>query len=103
MSLFFKADKQNSHEKGGYLEKWRKQSLRDNPGKLSSLIKTYFQLGGKHMQFNVISRDQLLEAQKSPEKHRDLVVRVAGYSAYFVQLTPGIQNEIMGRMEYETA
>ena len=55
------------------------------------------------MQFNVISREQLLEAQKGPEKQRDLVVRVAGYSAYFVQLTPGIQNEIMGRMEYETA
>ena len=71
--------------------------------KLSSLIRTYFQLGGKHMQFNVIGKDQLLEAQKHPEKYRDLVVRVAGYSAYFVQLTQGIQNEIIGRMEYETA
>jgi formate C-acetyltransferase len=71
--------------------------------KLSYLIRTYFQLGGKHMQFNVIGKDQLMEAQKQPEKHRDLVVRVAGYSAYFVQLTQGIQNEIIGRMEYETA
>jgi len=71
--------------------------------KLSSLIKTYFDLGGKHMQFNVIGKQKLVEAQAKPEQHRDLVVRVAGYSAYFVQLTQGIQNEIIGRMEHTVA
>ena len=68
--------------------------------KLSSLIKTYFSLGGKHVQFNVVSKDTLLEAQRRPEEHRDLVVRVAGYSAYFVQLTKAVQNEIIERTEH---
>jgi pyruvate formate-lyase/glycerol dehydratase family glycyl radical enzyme len=68
--------------------------------KLSSLIKTYFSLGGKHVQFNVVSKDTLLEAQRHPEEHRDLVVRVAGYSAYFVQLTKTVQDEIIERTEH---
>lgn len=68
--------------------------------KLSSLIKTYFSLGGKHIQFNVVSRDTLLDAQRHPENHRDLVVRVAGYSAYFVQLTKAVQDEIIERTEH---
>jgi pyruvate formate-lyase/glycerol dehydratase family glycyl radical enzyme len=69
--------------------------------KLSNLIKTYFALGGKHVQFNVVNRETLLDAQKQPEKHRDLVVRVAGYSAYFVQLNKAVQDEIIARMEHE--
>ena len=69
--------------------------------KLSDLTKTYFSMGGKHIQFNVVSKDTLLDAQKHPEKHRDLIVRVAGYSAYYVQLSKGIQDEIIKRMEYE--
>jgi pyruvate formate-lyase/glycerol dehydratase family glycyl radical enzyme len=68
--------------------------------KLSSLIKTYLSLGGKHVQFNVVSKDTLLEAQRHPEEHRDLVVRVAGYSAYFVQLTKAVQDEIINRTEH---
>ena len=68
--------------------------------KLSSLIKTYFSLGGKHVQFNVVSTDTLLNAQQHPEDHRDLVVRVAGYSAYFVQLTKSVQDEIIERTEH---
>jgi pyruvate formate-lyase/glycerol dehydratase family glycyl radical enzyme len=68
--------------------------------KLSSLIKTYFSLGGKHVQFNVVSTDTLLDAQQHPEEHRDLVVRVAGYSAYFVQLTKTVQDEIIERTEH---
>lgn len=71
--------------------------------KLSGLIKTYFSLGGKHVQFNVVSRETLLDAQKSPEKHRNLIIRVAGYSAYFVQLGKPIQDEIVKRMEYNGA
>lgn len=69
--------------------------------KLSDLIKTYFSLGGKHIQFNVVSRQTLLEAQKHPENYSDLIVRVAGYSAYFVQLGKAVQDEIIGRTEHE--
>jgi len=67
--------------------------------KLTALIKTYFGLGGKHIQFNVVSREMLLEAQRQPESHADLVVRVAGYSAYFVQLGKRVQDEIIARSE----
>ncbi len=79
------------------------QALEDTEDikKLADLIKTYFELGGKHVQFNVVGKDTLIEAQKSPENHRDLIVRVAGYSAYFVQLGRIVQNEIMQRIEYD--
>ncbi|MBW7837374.1 MAG: formate C-acetyltransferase [Sphingomonadales bacterium] len=65
--------------------------------KISFLIRTYFARGGKHVQFNVVSREILLEAQKHPEQYRDLLVRVAGYSAYFIQLGKAMQDEIIGR------
>jgi len=68
--------------------------------KLSSLIKTYFSAGGKHIQFNVVDRKMLQDAQEHPEKYRDLIIRVAGYSAYFVQLTKPVQDEIMMRTEH---
>ena len=68
--------------------------------KLSLLIRTYFSLGGKHIQFNVVTRETLLAAQANPEQHRDLVVRMAGYSAYFVRLSRTVQDEIIGRMEH---
>ena len=68
--------------------------------KLSMLIRTYFSQGGKHVQFNVVNRQMLLEGQREPEKHRDLIVRVAGYSAYFVGLGKPVQDEIICRSEY---
>ena len=71
-------------------------------GKLAALIRTYFTLGGKHMQFNVVTAETLLDAQHHPELYRDLVVRVAGYSAYFVQLNRAIQDEIIERTTYES-
>jgi len=71
--------------------------------KLSDLIRTYFAMGGKHIQFNVVDRKTLLDAQKHPENNRDLIVRVAGYSAYFVQLNKPIQDEIINRSEHEMA
>ncbi len=74
---------------------------REDMRKLSDLIKTYFSLGGKHIQFNVVSRETLLQAQEKPERYQDLVVRVAGYSAYFVQLGKAVQDEIIGRTEHE--
>jgi formate C-acetyltransferase len=56
-------------------------------------------LGISHIQFNVVDRDTLMDAQQHPEKHTDLIVRVAGYSAYFVDLSKGLQDHIMARTE----
>ena len=69
--------------------------------KLSMLVRTYFSNGGKHVQFNVVSKDTLLDAKVKPEIHRDLVVRVAGYSTYFIQLTEAIQDDIISRTEHQ--
>jgi formate C-acetyltransferase len=71
--------------------------------KLSILIRTYFSRNGKHIQFNVVDRNTLISAQQAPENYRDLIVRVAGYSAYFVQLGKPMQDEIIGRTEHLTA
>jgi len=67
---------------------------------LKSLIKGYFGLGGMHLQVNLVGRETLIDAQEHPEKHRDLMVRVAGYSAYFVDLTKEVQDEIIARTEH---
>jgi formate C-acetyltransferase len=64
------------------------------------LIRTYGELGGLHIQFNVINKETLLDAQKHPEKYRNLVVRVAGYSAQFTKLSPEVQNQIIARTIY---
>jgi pyruvate-formate lyase len=64
---------------------------------LLALIKTYFERGGWHIQFNMIDPEVLLAAKADPQKYRQLVVRVAGYSAYFIELSPKIQDEIIGR------
>jgi formate C-acetyltransferase len=69
--------------------------------KLMSLIRTACDMKMWHIQFNIINRDTLLAAQKDPEKYRNLLVRVAGYSAYFVDLTPALQSEIIRRTEHE--
>ena len=68
--------------------------------KIAALIKTYFDYGGKHAQFNVVDSKTLIEAQKEPERHRNLMVRVAGYSAYFTELSPNVQDEIIQRTEF---
>ena len=67
--------------------------------KFVALVKTYMFHGGKHIQFNVVSNETLRDAQAEPEKHSDLIVRVAGYSTYFTLLTPAVQNEIIKRTE----
>lgn len=64
-----------------------------------SLIRTYFDKKGSHMQFNVVSRETLLDAQKHPENYRHLVVRVAGYSALFTTLSKSLQDDIIRRTE----
>ncbi len=68
--------------------------------KLVHLIRTYFKLDGHHIQFNVVTADTLKKAQADSEKYRDLIVRVAGYSDYFVDLTEDLQNEIIERTEH---
>jgi formate C-acetyltransferase len=64
------------------------------------LIKSYFRLDGHHIQFNVVTAEQLREAQKHPEEHKDLIVRVAGYSDYFNDLGDELQEEIIRRSEH---
>ncbi|MFI5096624.1 MAG: trans-4-hydroxy-L-proline dehydratase [Candidatus Acidiferrales bacterium] len=66
---------------------------------LTHLVRTYFKLGGHHIQFNVVNAATLREAQKHPEQHRDLIVRVAGYSDYFCDLSKALQDEIIARTE----
>jgi formate C-acetyltransferase len=73
---------------------------RDGISKLMSLIRSACDLKMWHLQFNIINSKTLIEAQKNPEKYRNLLVRVAGYSAYFVDLTPQLQNEIIKRTEH---
>ena len=68
--------------------------------KLESLIKTFFELKGWHIQFNVITSETLREAQKKPERFSDLVVRVAGYSALFTSLEPATQEDIIVRTSH---
>lgn len=74
---------------------------KDNIKKLAQVIKTFFLMGGHHVQFNVVSTELLREAQKRPKDFQDLMVRVAGYSDYFVNLPKGLQEEIIARTEYE--
>jgi formate C-acetyltransferase len=71
--------------------------------KLAQLVRTYFRLGGHHIQFNVVDTATLRQAQANPEEHRNLLVRVAGYSDYFVDLDLDHQEEIIRRTEQETA
>jgi trans-4-hydroxy-L-proline dehydratase len=68
--------------------------------KLTALIRTWFRLGGHHIQFNVVDAHTLRQAQQQPEKYRDLIVRVAGYSDYFNDLGEALQEEIIRRTEH---
>jgi trans-4-hydroxy-L-proline dehydratase len=68
--------------------------------RLAALVRGYFSLAGHHLQFNVITADTLRQAQAAPEQHRDLIVRVAGYSDYFCDLTRPLQDEIIARTEH---
>ena len=74
----------------------------DDVAKLSQLVRTYFALGGHHIQFNVVGTETLLEAQKCPEEYRDLLVRVAGYSDYFNDMNLDLQTDVIMRTEQES-
>lgn len=69
----------------------------DGTRKLVSFIRTFCDLKLWHIQFNVVNRQTLVAAQKDPEKYRNLIVRIAGYSAYFVDLSPDLQNDLIAR------
>jgi formate C-acetyltransferase len=68
--------------------------------KFVSMLRTYCESGGYHVQFNIVDVETLKDAQKHPEKYRDLLVRVATYTAYFVDLPLELQNDIIARMEF---
>lgn len=89
---------------GGTLlnQKFTPQLLANDEGivKLGHLVRSYFKLDGHHIQFNVVTAETLREARKHPEKYRDLIVRVAGYSDYFVDIGPELQEEIIRRTEH---
>ncbi len=88
---------------GGTLlnQKLMPQLLADEEGidKLAHLVRAFFRLDGHHVQFNVVDSKTLLEAQANPEKYTDLIVRVAGYSDYFVDIGRELQDEIIARTE----
>ncbi|MFA4910615.1 MAG: glycine radical domain-containing protein [Desulfobacteria bacterium] len=71
----------------------------ENANVFADYLKTWGDLGIHHIQFTVVDKDTMLDAQRHPEKHSDLIVRVCGYSAYFVDLSRGLQDEIVKRTE----
>jgi formate C-acetyltransferase len=70
--------------------------------KLGKLIRSYFALGGHHIQFNIVDTATLLAAQKNPEDYKDLLVRMAGYSDYFNDMNEDLQQEVIDRTENES-
>jgi pyruvate formate-lyase/glycerol dehydratase family glycyl radical enzyme len=97
------AAKMDHARTGGTLlnQKFTPKLLEDDQGldDLAHLVRSYFKLDGHHIQFNVVTAETLRAAQANPEKYRDLIVRVAGYSDYFCDLTEALQNEIIARTE----
>jgi formate C-acetyltransferase len=73
----------------------------DGLDKWASLVRGYFKMDGHHVQFNVVTADKLREAQAHPDRYRDLIVRVAGYSDYFCDLSAELQQEIITRTEHQ--
>ena len=91
---------------GGTLlnQKFTPQLLKDDEDldRLVQLVRSYFKLDGHHIQFNVIDAATLRRAQQDPEQYRDLIVRVAGYSDYFCDLSKVLQDEIIARTEHQS-
>lgn len=90
--------------RGGLLNlKFHPSALKGNNGSknLLALLKTYFSEPTFHVQFNVVDSEMLRDAQKNPDKYRDLVVRVAGFSAYWVEMSTDLQNQVIWRTEHQ--
>ena len=93
----------HSRIRGGLLNlKFHPSALRGEGGSrnLLALIKTYFEGPGFHVQFNVVDSRMLKDAQVHPERYRDLVVRVAGFSAYWVEMSKPLQDQVIWRTEH---
>lgn len=106
-SVIKSAAKMDHLSTGGTLlnQKFTPQTVAGDNGKeqLANLIRAYFAMDGHHIQFNVVGRETLLAAQKHPEEYKDLIVRVAGYSDYFRNLSKALQDEIIMRTEQDFA
>ncbi len=102
-AVFRSVAKMDHVRTGGTLlnQKFSPELLKGQDGldRLAQLIRAYFKLGGHHVQFNVVDVATLRAAQERPEQHRDLIVRVAGYSDYFCDLPKSLQDEIISRTE----
>jgi formate C-acetyltransferase len=100
------ASKMDHVRTGGTLlnQKLTPKLVEDEKGieELTHLVRSYFKLGGHHIQFNVVTAETLRKAQARPEQYRDLIVRVAGYSDYFCDLGKDLQDEIISRTEQST-
>jgi pyruvate-formate lyase len=73
---------------------------KDVVDRMAAYVGAYFEMGGMQMQFNVMSTETLRAAMEHPDEHRDLLVRISGYNAYFVELNRDIQREIIERSEH---
>jgi len=100
------AGKMDHIKTGGTLlnQKFTRAVLEGEEGinKLAHLIRAYFSMDAHHVQFNVVDADTLREAQEKPQEHRNLIVRVAGYSDYFVDLGRTLQDEIISRTQHQS-
>jgi formate C-acetyltransferase len=98
------AAKMDHARTGGTLlnQKFTSQLLQNDSDldRLVHLVRTYFKLDGHHIQFNVVDAATLCAAQADPAQYRDLIVRVAGYSDYFCDLSQALQDEIIARTEH---
>ena len=68
--------------------------------KLVAYTNTFMLNNGSHIQYNMVDTNELRDAKINPEKHKDLIVRIGGFSAYFTQLSPGIQDDVINRSEH---
>jgi formate C-acetyltransferase len=104
-AVFKSAGKMDHIKTGGTLlnVKFTPQLLEGDDGidHLAQLVRGYFKMDAHHVQFNVVSADTLRQAQANPDEHRDLIVRVAGYSDYFCDLSKALQDEIITRTEHQ--
>ncbi|MBQ6933582.1 MAG: formate C-acetyltransferase/glycerol dehydratase family glycyl radical enzyme, partial [Clostridia bacterium] len=102
-SVIKSCSKMDHLQTGGTLlnQKFTPSVLKGEDGleQLANLIRAYFALDGHHIQFNVIDRETLIKAQQNPEDYKDLIVRVAGYSDHFRNLSKALQDEIINRTE----
>ncbi len=102
LQSFSKIDFQRVYNGGPITMEFSDTVFRDNEAvrKVAMFVRTFAQLGGQQLQLNTLNREKLIEAKKHPEKHRNLIVRVWGWSGYFCELDPEYQDQIISRTVY---